>query len=479
MVKRTLIVLAVALAMLGASVTLTLAQVKAPASKPADTTLGVFENEADVKNWSALHDPAAKPQDPDAKVEWMTEGAIPGAHSMKITFGGGQWPTVTTPRVAVADWTPFNAVKVEVATSRPCVVGFRAYSDKAAAADRNTHWETTAFLQAGRNSLVLPIEFHAKFTGKQIGAMDIYMYSPHPGESIQVANIRLASVQAPPAVTTEFAVLGTDLKVKDPRDLAAKLKEKMPATQPGTVDEVEAAFKARYDELKKTHLKALLAILRDGEKGWDLAHPGTAFSGWKDTMIHTHPPEDIYAHSENSGSQETLFGYSRNTDFRIMQVDLSVIPNGSAILAAELMLVRKATGAKTDRDSQYGGLAPTLRVFEACNRDWEETQINAYQYAKDKSWKGKAGANWNGDDPDFLPLYVAYGYTQGTAVVHTWDFGEAVKYWTAGVHPNHGYSMYPQYGEHDRWWAAPSRRAANVKDRPALMVIYEPKEGAK
>ena len=138
-------------------------------------------------------------------------------------------------------------------------------------------------------------------------------------------------------------------------------------------------------------------------------------------------------------------------------------------------MIRKPTGAKDNQDSQYGGLAPTLRVCEACNRNWEETEINAFQYAKDKTWKELAGADWNGDDPDFLPLYVAYGRTQGAGIVHTWDFSEAVKYWTAGGHPNHGYGMYCQYHEPDRWWAAPSRRAANVKDRPALMVIYEPK----
>jgi len=480
MAKRMLVLLAAATGMLGVSAAITLGQVKAPASQPADTTLVPFESEADVKNWSALHDPAAKAQDPDAKVEWSKEGAFPGAPSMKITFDGGQWPAVTTSVVAVADWTPFNAVKVEVATSRPCVVGFRAYSDKAAAADINAHWEKTVFLQAGRNSLVIPVGFGVKFTGKQIGAMDIYMYSPHPGESLQVANVRLAKVKAAPGATTEFAVLGTDLKVKGPLELAAKLKEKLPTTQPATVDEVEAAFKSRYDELKKTHPKAVLAILRDGEKGSDAANPAKVYEGWKDTMVFTHPPDANHREqSLNHGREATLFCYARNTNFRMMQVDLSVIPNSSAILAAELMLVRKPTGAKEDRDSQYGGLAPTLRVFEACNRDWEETEINAFQYAKDKAWKELAGADWTGDDPDFLPLYVAYGYTQGAGIVHTWDFSEAVKYWTAGTHPNHGYSMFCQYHEPDRWWASPSRRAANVKDRPALMVIYEPQEGAK
>ena len=85
-----------------------------------------------------------------------------------------------------------------------------------------------------------------------------------------------------------FQVLGTDLSVKDVGDLGTKLKDKWAAAPEKTIDQVEAEFRAEYDELKKTHPKATLAILRDGEKGWDPANPdkfifpaGASLAAWK------------------------------------------------------------------------------------------------------------------------------------------------------------------------------------------------------
>ena len=39
-----------------------------------------------------------------------------------------------------------------------------------------------------------------------------------------------------------------------------------------------------------------------------------------------------------------------------------------------------------------------------------------------------------GDDPDFLPIYLAHGPSQGK--VNTWDFTHAVRFWTDGQHAN-------------------------------------------
>ena len=74
-----------------------------------------------------------------------------------------------------------------------------------------------------------------KFSGKSIVSMDIYMYSPGAGESIEIDNFRLASVKLPadPAKTL-FTVLGTDLKATDAVDLTAKLKDNT-ITPPDTV----------------------------------------------------------------------------------------------------------------------------------------------------------------------------------------------------------------------------------------------------
>ena len=108
-------------------------------------------------------------------------------------------------------------------------------------------------------------------------------------------------------------------------------------------------------------------------------------------------------------------------------------------------------------------------VVEPCNRPWEEYEVNAFEYAKDKFWKDVGGMAW-GDDPDFLPTFLAYG--PGTGKVNTWDFVEAVRFWTDGKHPNHGFML---HGDSKDYMIAHSREAKESKDRPAVLVIYEPK----
>ena len=73
-----------------------------------------------------------------------------------------------------------------------------------------------------------------------------------------------------------------------------------------------------------------------------------------------------------------------------------------------------------------------------------------------------------GDDPDFLPTFLAYGPGQGK--VNTWDFTQAVRHWTGGKHPNHGFML---HGDSHHYLMAHTREAKAVKDRPAVMVIYE------
>ena len=151
---------------------------------------------------------------------------------------------------------------------------------------------------------------------------------------------------------------------------------------------------------------------------------------------------------------------------RLMRVDLSSIPAGSAILAAEFVQINP--GVKPDAAVAKSN----LWVAEACNRDWDEYEVNAYQYAKEKFWKAIRGYSWTGDDPDFLPLFLACGPSQGH--VNVWDFTGAVKYWTGGKHPNCGFFWHSDSS--DRWPnSSPTRETAKVNDRPALMVIYVPK----
>jgi hypothetical protein len=101
--------------------------------------------------------------------------------------------------------------------------------------------------------------------------------------------------------------------------------------------------------------------------------------------------------------------------------------------------------------------------------------VNGYEYAKDKFWKSVGGflkpESYQGDDPDFRPVYLAYGPCTGS--VGTWDFTQALKFWVEDGNPNHGFFF---HGDSNDYMKVLSREFKDAKKRPAIMAIYEPKE---
>ena len=73
-------------------------------------TLFDFEDAAELKLWSNLELPDAKPKEPAAKFELSAEHVTSGKHSLKITFAGGRWPTLTTTQIP-ADWLSYARAK--------------------------------------------------------------------------------------------------------------------------------------------------------------------------------------------------------------------------------------------------------------------------------------------------------------------------------------------------------------------------------
>jgi hypothetical protein len=149
-----------------------------------------------------------------------------------------------------------------------------------------------------------------------------------------------------------------------------------------------------------------------------------------------------------------------------MRVDLSSIPAGSEILAARLMIVRAGNNIPDNHNPRK---MPTMWVVEPCNRPWNEYEVNAFEYARDKFWHEIGGFHW-GADPDFLPIFLAHGPGQGK--VNSWDFTEAVRFWTRRQHPNHGFML---HGDSHDYMIACTREATDTKNRPAVLVIYQPK----
>lgn len=457
--------------------------------KPAARVLFDFEDAADAKAWTILDPDNPKLKEPPVRIELSTEHVTSGKHSLKLTFTGGSWPTIGTTQVE-RDWLPYQTFEADVTAGRTCVVGFTALQEKSVRGEGwdalISRWTKTAFLQSGKNhitaSIPQPNDYAISAKWGKVIRFEIFMYNPHDGESIYVDNIRMvAKKEIRQPSNLSFPVLGPESgpemivsgvsgnDVSSARaviELGKKLKDGWSKPASKTVAQVETAFRSQYAELKKTHPKAVLAILRDGEMGYDPAQPGNVYAGWKDAYFNSHGPDGNYVdRARNNGINASHEIFMRHRS-PLMRVDLASIPAGSPILAAQLVVVRANEKFLDDHNPEK---KPTMWVVEPCNRPWQEHEVNAFEYAKDKFWKAVGGMHWV-DDPDFLPIFLAHGPGQGK--VNTWDFTEAVRFWTSGKQANHGFML---HGDSHDYMIGHSREAKHLADRPAVLVVYEPK----
>ncbi|WP_020471025.1 DNRLRE domain-containing protein [Zavarzinella formosa] len=451
------------------------------ADVPPEKSLYDFENEADLKTWANLELPDAKDKEPPVKFELSGDHATSGKHSLKLTFAGGLWPTITTTQVT-QDWLAYKTFKADVFADRHCVIGFTLHQEKSIRGEGwdpvISRWTKTVFLKPGKNEIIATLAgandyaVHAKW-GKAV-RFEIFMYSPREGESVHVDNIRLGNDKPAPETPTKITIAGTDWTVSAVRSSSDGCRElgrnvahfwnKPPVV---TVEQIEESFQTKLAEVKKRFPKAVLAVLRDGEKGFDPTKPEQAYAGWKDAYWNSHGPDTAFAErARNRGKSASQEIFMRHRS-PLMRVDFSSIPAGSNILAAQLIVTRvsERTGDENNPEKRAN-----MWVVEPCNRPWEEYEVNAFEYAKDKFWKDIGGFQM-GEDPDFLPIFLAWGPGR-PGKVNAWDFTQAVKYWTDGKHANHGFMLHGDSGD---YMTAHTREAAEIKNRPAVLVIYVPK----
>ncbi len=443
-----------------------------PAAEPKpDTVLFDFETADAAMAWANF---GGKTKEPAVKIAVSDTNATSGKQSLKLTFAGGTWPTVATKDVP-KDWAKFHNFQADVTVERTCVVGFTVMQEKSQRGQGwdagVSRWTKTAFLNKGKNTIMGSLHkdeysLHPRFG--DIVSLEIFMYQPHEGESIFIDSIRVNDrrLEVRPE-RTKFPVLGTDLVVESVQELGKKLEKQWVKPTERTLAEIEDEFTTEFDKLRKTHPKAIKVVLRDGEKGFDTSNPDKAYSGWKDAYWSSHGPDGLTLdRAENLGRRETHEIFMRHRS-PLMRIDFSSIPNGTNILHAKLVVQRESKQYSKDNDPFA---RPTMWVAEPCNRPWDEYEVNAYQYAKDKYWKEIGGRHY-GPDLDFLPIYIAHG--QGQGMINAWDFTHAVRYWTDGKHKNHGFML---HGDSRDWLGrAWSREAKEIRNRPALYLVYVPK----
>jgi hypothetical protein len=481
------------LAILGlvASWLLSAAMVAAPPEKDAETqdkVLFGFEAEAAARDWAATKLPGLSAEQPAPKIE-----VVPAKKGLQLTFSAGDWPAIATAKIPVpGNWQSYQTLKADLTVDRPSVAYFRVCQGKPDDEGKQPCWQKTMILQPGLNEVTLMLRLGLGVLNPKNGDVTSFvigMHRPVKDQTLLVANVRLSPDWPPPKVLgryspynhdgyssaagrdyrragklPKFKVLGTDREVVDLTELGKQLKDKWTKPEPKTIEQVEADFKDELAKIQKTHPKAVLALLREGDKGADPANPDKPYAGWKIAYLSCHGPD-----GPNRGREvtpklgETVEVFARHRSV-LMRADLASIPKDATILAARLAVTRSLQGNLKLPEK------PNLWVAEPCNRDWDETAADCYCYAKGKHWKAVSGLYY-GEDPDHWPVYLAHGPAGGGAV-SAWDFTEAVKFWRDGKHVNHGFFLHVDTGDYMQMYTS---RAKEMKHRPALMVIYEPK----
>lgn len=322
------------------------------AQDAGDRILFDFEKPEDAEPWSNMQIPDPASADPRTRKEppapWAlsTQHATSGSHSLKITFDGGRWPTITT-ALPPEDGMSYPRLTADLTVTRSCRVGLRVLQQKSSRkegwAPVISRWTKTIFAQPGPNALSEPLHRNdgqaiiPKFGS--VVAFEILLYSPHAGESIWIDNVRLTSRKEKEAETKrEFRVLGTDWTVSGVTELGKKLKDPWTRPVPTTVDQVEAEVRALHERLKAEHPKARLSVFRDGENG---------YSGWTDAYFNSHGPDGMtFERSEDGGRSETAEMFMRHRS-PWQRVDLPRFrrgrrstPPGSSCVAREKLPTR-------------------------------------------------------------------------------------------------------------------------------------------
>ncbi|KPJ55661.1 MAG: hypothetical protein AMS16_03890, partial [Planctomycetes bacterium DG_58] len=281
-----------------------------------------------------------------------------------------------------------------------------------------------------------------------------------------------------------LTVYGENVTARSARELADKKKHLWRMPKERSYKEVSDAWKKLYEEWRARKPKAVMAVFRRGGKGYDPANPGKVLprEGFEDCYILAHDPgnqfERILGETPGRTSHSEVFVHRRSTLWRI---DFSSIPTGSEILAARFFFAKRYWNPVEQQlklkpgDAYYDFTAvrPTFYIATPINRPWVEAEASGFEYARDKFWKETCGMSWDGDDPDLLPLVIAYGQTGINNA--EMDFTRAVEYFTCGKHKNHGFTLACPSGYfHNN--NVHTSEAAKLKDRPAMMVIYEPRQ---
>src|SRR5262249_8368225 len=152
--------------------------------------------------------------------------------------------------------------------------------------------------------------------------------SPHHVDGYSVPNAREYQRTG---TFPHFRVLGTDLEVIDARDLGQRLKDSWAKPKPRTIEEVEGEVKAEFQQIKRTHPKAVIIVLREGDKGYDPASPDKVYTGWKVLHINCHGPDGPNSGREKVSAGPVVEAFMRHRG-ALIEANLASLPKNAKVL---------------------------------------------------------------------------------------------------------------------------------------------------
>jgi len=341
-----------------------------------------FKDSTTLKAWAQyLPDDPKVPghKEPSVKIELVKDPQAPERLCLKLTYTGGRLPAVAT-RSPLEDWTPYKTFRAEVTAPRTCVAAFRVVGLDD---ERHHGWAKLALLRKGRNVVIDQAPAFGQQFGPQVKRgvatqFEILMYAPHDGESLLIHDVRVTT-EVPQTATSyhgdhvrmgdpvrpwtklelfprveRIRVLGSDTVATSVAEFGKQMTAKWVPPQDRTVAQVEEDFQALHKRLLKDHPWAVAAIFRSGQKGYDPAGPENVYAGWACTGTAAHGPNAIQleiVNNPNTPSTSERMEVSLRGRPPLLRCDLSRIPRGSTILAAQLLLVR-ATPLPKDWESR-------------------------------------------------------------------------------------------------------------------------------
>ena len=136
------------------------------------------------------------------KTELSSENCTAGKNCLKVTFPDDSWAEVLFVKFA-ADWSGYNALKIDVFNPASTMVGIlfqgadadAGFAKDAPFGDRDKRVSSGGTLRPGKNTLVFPLKYDKPFDLKNVKMWSLSNITRPKGLVLYIDNIRLENVK--------------------------------------------------------------------------------------------------------------------------------------------------------------------------------------------------------------------------------------------------------------------------------------------